>query len=84
MATIKKENAIKAWEEGCEDVRAVLENLFPDITFPKFPFKEGDKVLVECTIVGIDEHDSPEIGIDDGDSGDVLWFPKDKVKLLIK
>ena len=61
MATIKKENAIKAWEEGCNDVKQVLENLFPDIEFkPKSKYQNqiGKKFNIIGTLTEIEEDDN--------------------------
>jgi hypothetical protein len=56
MMNIKKEDAIKAYNEGCNDVKKVLKNLFPDIEFEKPPkFKVGDKVWVEAVVDVVDE-----------------------------
>lgn len=30
-----KENVIKAWKEGCDDVKSTLETLYPDTLPPK-------------------------------------------------
>lgn len=59
MATIRKKNAIKAWKEGCDDVKKVIETLFPDIDFHETTYKKGDIILIKATIVQIDGSDMP-------------------------
>ena len=85
MATIKKENAIKAWEEGCEDVKNVLQNLFPDIEFPRFPYEEGQEVLVKMYIQDTDPNTDHDVGVAamDDKNGDILWIPAKYVKEIL-
>ena len=40
--TLKKENVLKAYEDGCEDVKKVLENLHPDLFEPKIKYEDHE------------------------------------------
>lgn len=63
---IKKENVLKAHENGCEDVRKVLESLFPDVFEDKY--NEDIFYSFECVgkniITKIDRTHWAAIGID--------------------
>ena len=51
---IKKENALKAWNNGCSDVKAVLENLLGKETF--VPENKMDRVKTfedACAVLGV-------------------------------
>ncbi len=92
MAQIKKENAIKAWKEGCEDVRKVLENLFPDIDFTvsHLKFKKDAKFNSIIKIVDLDFEPDTNLPyqIEIGGTGEskteaeITWITADQMQAL--
>ncbi len=43
VKTITPENLQKAWDEGCSDVKKVLENLYPDFFEKNEVYQSGDR-----------------------------------------
>ena len=62
---IKKENALKAWNNGCSDVKAVLENLLGKETFVPANIMDRVKTFDDaCRILHIAPNDAlpPRVG----------------------
>ena len=63
--TITKENALKAYQEGCPDVKKVLSNLFGDKTFVSEKITDRIKTYEDaCDILGLGKDNQVKVSHD--------------------
>ena len=74
---IKKENALKAYQEGCNDVKNVLSNLFGKEIFIPKNITDRVKTFEEaCSLLGKDPNDFLPDGVPAEDSNSIVAYCK--------
>ena len=90
---IKKEDAVKAYREGCEDVKQVLKTLFSSIDFDAetqaIKIRKGKRLLLEAKFLEFDGDDSTykiEILHTEDSDGDLnhIWVSVDNMEKILK